>query len=364
MTISWEQTPETAFLYDEDHIRRIREASARMERRGEIEDWLLELTYDAKLFKLFVPRELGGWAAGLPEALRAFERTAWADGAYGWLVTIGAGGGFFCAALPEREAASLFAPREAVLAGSGMPTGTAKPVRGGGFRVEGSWKYCSGSTFATFFTANCLIEKNGGSELRSFAFLPHQVQIIRDWNPMGMRATASHSIAVRDALVRESMTFDITAEPRLPHPIYRVPFLAFAQTSFAAVAIGVARHYLDEAREFAALKASEWSASSPKRTGALLAAIESAERRLGEAAGRFYAEADGAWAVFEAEGVLPEERWDAVGRASIDAAEIARGSAQAVFPLLGMTGLISDHPLNRTWRDLHTVTQHSVLLPL
>lgn len=383
-----------SFLDEESAVRRIREASLRMERQGEIEDWLLELTYEAKLFKLFVPRELGGLGAGLPEALRVFERAAWTDGAYGWLVTIGAGGGFFCATLPEREAAELFSPREAVLAGSGMPTGEAKPVDGG-YVVNGSWKFCSGSTFASFFTANCWIDRasgagredahgaasestggregaNGegggiragaGREMRSFAFLPAQVEIVRDWNPLGMRATASHSIVVRDAFVPESMTFDISAEPRLAHPIYRVPFLAFAQASFAAVAIGVARHYLEEARAFAERKAPEWSAGSPRRLEALQGAIEAAESRLVAAAERFYAETASAWAAFEADVSAPEERWAAAGLASVEAAEAARGGAQAVFPLLGMTALMSEHPLSRTWRDLHTVTQHSVLLP-
>ncbi|WP_027092506.1 hypothetical protein [Cohnella thermotolerans] len=351
------------FLYDNEQAEKIREHSQRMEQRGEIEPWLLELTYDAKLFKAFVPRELGGLALGLPEALRLFERASWIDGAFGWLVTIGSGGGFFCATLPEREAAALFSGREAVLAGSGLPTGTAKPVEGG-YRVSGRWKFCSGSTYASFYTANCMIEGEGEPRMRSFAFLPEQVEVIRDWNSLGLRATSSHSIAVRDAFVPESMTFDIASEPRYDDPIYRVPFLPFAQTSFAAVSIGIARHFLEECRSFADLKAPEWSAAQPRRLEALLGAVEAQENRLNAACDRFYAAVESSWAAFVREGALPDVRWDEVGRVSQEAAGEARSGAQAVFPLLGMTALLNDHPLNRTWRDLHTVTQHSVLLSL
>lgn len=353
------------FLYDEEIARRIRERSAAMEERGEFDDWLLELVYDAKLFKLFVPAEYDGLAAALPDALRLFERAAWIDGALGWLVTIGSGGGFFSATLPEKEAAALFSGREAVLAGSGLPTGTAKPVDGG-YRVSGRWKFCSGSTFASFYTANCLVERETGSEIRSFAFLPEQTEIIRDWEPLGLRATASHSIAVEDAFVPEGMTFDIASEPRFPDPIFRCPFLPFAQTSFAAAAIGIARHYLEEARAFAEARAPEWRAANPRRLDALAGEIGRQERRLGDAAERFYGAVDRTWAEFAGAGGigLPEGLWQEAGRLSQEAAAVARGGAQAVFPYLGMTALLREHPLSRTWRDLHTITQHSVLLPL
>jgi alkylation response protein AidB-like acyl-CoA dehydrogenase len=337
-----------------------------MERRGELDDWLLEKVYDDKLFKLFVPRELNGLASGLPEALRAFERMSWIDGSLGWLVTIGSGGGFFAATLPARSAAELFSGRQAVLAGSGMPTGTARKIDGG-YRVSGSWSFCSGATFATFFTANCKIDRGKGAseeaEIRSFAFLPKQVSVEKDWNPLGLRATASHTIEVRDAYVPDEMTFDILAEPRYDDPIYRYPFLAFAQTSFAAASIGVARHFLEECGLFAAGKAPEWRGTSPRRLAALERAIAERSAALAEASDRFYERVDATWETFAAAGSLTDLARREIGRVSQEAAAAARTGSEAIFPLLGMTALRFDHPLSRTWRDLHTVTQHSVLLP-
>lgn len=351
------------FLYDHAQVEKIRDHALEREKRGEIEAWLLELIYDAKLFKTFVPQELGGLGAGMPQALRLFERAAWIDGAFGWLVTIGAGGGFFSATLPEQEAVALFSGRDAVLAGSGMPTGTAQRTDGG-YIVSGEWKYCSGSTYASFYTANCMIEGEGEPRMRSFAFLPEQVEIIRDWNSLGLRATSSHSIRVQSSFVPESMTFDIASEPRYDDPIYRVPFLPFAQTSFAAVSIGIARHFLEECRTFVAGKASEWSETQPGRLEALLAAVGREEQRLTEASDPFHTIVESSWEAFVQEGELSPERWDEVGQVSQQAASTARSGAQTLFPLLGMTGLLQEHPLNRTWRDLHTVTQHSVLLSL
>ncbi|RUS46779.1 acyl-CoA dehydrogenase [Cohnella sp. AR92] len=352
------------FLYDNEAIRRIRELSPKMEAAGRIDDWLLEQVYDERLFKLFVPNEYNGRMTPLPEALKLFERAAWADGALGWLVTIGSGGGFFAATIPEREARALFSGREAVLAGSGLPTGKAIPVEGG-YRVNGRWQFCSGSTFASFFTANCLIEREGQpDEMRSFAFRPEQVEIIRDWNSFGLRATASHSISVADAFVPAEMTFDIVSEPRFEDAIYRYPFLPFAQVSFASASLGMSRHFLEECRLFLEQKSGIWREKNPARLKALEDCLGEQERRREEASEAFYRTVEATWAEFEASRELPEESWKEISRVSQEAAAIARAGSEAIFPLLGMTALQHDHPLNRTWRDLHTVTQHSVLLPL
>ncbi|MEB3102933.1 hypothetical protein [Ferviditalea candida] len=87
----------------------------------------------------------------------------------------------------------------------------------GGYKVSGQWKYCSGSTHATLFTANCVLEEASGTEdlssgelssaqvIRSLIFLPEQVRIVKDWNAFGMKATASYSIAVEDDPAAESL---------------------------------------------------------------------------------------------------------------------------------------------------------------
>nr|WP_238357671.1 hypothetical protein [Cohnella zeiphila] len=159
------------------------------------------------------------------------------------------------------------------------------------------------------------------------------------------------------------MTFDLTAEPRLNDPIYRYSFLAFAQTSFAAASVGVGRHFLEECAEFAASKAPEWKETSPRRLAALESAVAERLGILEAASDRFYELAESSWDTFVREGTLPEEVWREIGRRSQEAAAAARSGSDAVFPLLGMTALRHDHALCRTWRDLHTVTQHSVLLP-
>lgn len=344
-------------------VHEVRESAASIESAGSLSPRILDYIYEAKLFKLFVPAALGGLEAGLPDALRIFEKAAWMDGSFGWLVTIGAGGGFFAATLPPEESRRLFGEPEAVVAGSGHANGIATPVDGG-YRVSGQWKYCSGSTYASMFTANCRIERGLGEqpETRSFVFMPEQVKIIRDWKSFGLKATDSHSIAVDDIYVPAERTFDIFSTPQYEDPIFRYPFVPFAQTSFAAVCIGLCRHFLEEARSFAVARQADWGAAQPKRLTALVRMLDDKEQEFEALAERFYDTVDRSWTVFTESNSMSERDEEEVGRCSQEAARISMECAHSIFPLLGMAALMEDSLLNRIYRDLHTVSQHAMLV--
>ena len=122
-----------------------------MENTGELSSEILDIIYNNGLFKLFVPKELGGKMLSLPEGLKVFEEASRINGSFGWLVTIGTGGGFFVPYYPiNGMRQQLFSDKKAVIAGSGTASGIAKKVDGG-YRVTGKWKYCSGSVHVNDF---------------------------------------------------------------------------------------------------------------------------------------------------------------------------------------------------------------------
>jgi len=347
-----------------DYIKREARRNAEMN-EGRLTPALLDYIYEAKLFKLFVPEELNGLMLPLPEALRVFEQASRVDGSFGWLVTIGSGGGFFSATLPPAQARELFSGANAVVAGSGHANGVARPVDGG-YVVSGRWQYCSGSTFASLFTANCRIDRGDGGEIevRSFAFLPEQVGIIPDWNSFGLKGTDSHSIEVKDAFVPAERTFSIMSEPNYADPIFRYPFAAFAQTSFAAACLGICGHFLEEAREFVEGKKEAWASSAkPGRAEGLERLIGETEARLDAGADEFYGTVGRTWDAFAKSGEMPEADQAEVGRLCQRLASDVLAYAHAIFRPLGMAVLMEDHPINRIWRDLQTVSQHSMLVP-
>ncbi|MGO0058855.1 acyl-CoA dehydrogenase [Brevibacillus fluminis] len=349
----------------EQMIQAIRDEALRTEKTKRLQPQVLELIYEQKWFKLFVPEELGGRMVSLPEAVRIFARTSWMDGSLGWVVTIGSGGGFFVPFLPKEARESLFAAKEAVVAGSGHPSGTAKPVEGG-YIVNGTWKYCSGSSYATVFTANCMIEADEpGQEphIRAVALRPDQVTIVHDWNAVGLKATESNTMVVKDAFVPHERTFTLV-EPLAytDEPLYRYPFIPFAQASFAAVGVGICRRFLEEAKQLVERSSAGWQTTNPQRASVVMDRIREAEMLFEQSAQAFFTQVDHSWDVQVKEGTLPEGVEQEVSRQCKETARAALTCANGLLPSLGLQAMLEETPLNQAWRDLNTACQHSLLL--
>lgn len=115
-------------IFSDDQIQIIRSEHKQFDKTKQISSNILELIYNQKLFKLFVPKSLGGKLLDLPSAVDIFQEASRIDGNFGWIVTIGSGGGMFMPNLKEDAATPFYSPRNAVIAGSGFPAGTAEPT--------------------------------------------------------------------------------------------------------------------------------------------------------------------------------------------------------------------------------------------
>jgi indole-3-acetate monooxygenase len=350
--------------FNDTIIQVIREQAAAIETSGKLPADALQYIYEHRLFKLFLPETLGGRELPLPEAVEIFEEASQIDGSFGWLVTIGSGGDFFSAYLSEEIASELFSPDNAVIAGSGGITGLAKPTDGG-YLVNGQWQYCSGAHHATIFTGNCRIEANSGKkeEVLSFTFLPEQVTILEDWRAFGMKGTGSHSIKVENAFVPFNRTFDLQQAPRISdYKIYRYPFFQFAEVSFAAVALGVAGHFLQEAFKSLEENRTRRKDASPERYEFIRKKFEDAHNRVNQVRTEFYVAVNTSWNELETTGQLTEAMQHLVSKSSKKVARITTAVVHEILPFLGMAAVTETSLLNQLFRDLHTVCQHTVLV--
>ncbi|WP_040007109.1 acyl-CoA dehydrogenase family protein [Fibrisoma limi] len=351
-------------FFNPELVTLVRNQSLNAERTGTPSAEVQQAMTKLGLFKLFVPEQLGGLLMPLPDAIRLFEEAAYIDGSFGWLTSIGAGGGYFSAFYESAIANQLFSPTEAVVAGSGHPTGTARRVENG-YLVTGRWTYCSGSVYATLFTASCRIADETGQQpnsIRAFTFRPEQVTILPDWNAFGLKATNSHTIIVADAFVPDKLVFDLSRPPIAGFgPIFSYPFLPFAEASFAAVCIGIGRHFLDEASQLAKQAKTSWAATKPERYQYVQAQIDQQKSTLEACTSAFYEALDASWALTAAGQTVSEDLSQKVGALSRGVTMAAVSGAQQLFPHLGMAVVDESTAINRAWRDLHTASQHTLL---
>jgi indole-3-acetate monooxygenase len=344
--------------FTDQQIRTIRSYEKEMDQEGTFPDELLQIIYDSRLFKLFVPENLGGRMVSLPESVRIFEEASAINGSFGWLVTIGSGGGFFAGNMKEEVLADVFQARKAVIAGSGAPTGNAEKCDGG-YRVTGEWAYCSGAEFAATFTANALISGAGAEpELRAFAFTPEQAEVIKDWNAFGLKATGSHTIKVNGVFVPEERSFSVMESNGLVEaPVFTYPFEPFAQASFTAVVLGLGRRLMEESQSYMKLLREE----SPKKP-VLDGVLEEQKTRLELLNRTFYNTIEGNWDL-HVRGESAGDQYNEVGTVCAQIVQGVREAAFTLYPYLGMYASAQDTPFNRVWRDLLTASQHALVSP-
>ncbi|MBN1238742.1 MAG: hypothetical protein JXB36_09575 [Gammaproteobacteria bacterium] len=347
-----------------------REDAQANEMRGGISERLLAAMHEQRLFRLWIPRSVGGEELGLVPSMRIFETVAGADGAAGWAVMIGAGAGLFGGFLEREAAREIFEPADALIAGSGSPQGTARETDRG-YRVSGRWAYASGARNATWFTAGCIVQgpdgrarTNAAGEplIRAVAVPADDVVIYDTWAVAGLRGTGSEDFEIPDRFVPTTHTFSVmTDAPREDGPLYRFPFFSIAELSFAAVSLGIARHALDEFRSMAQTK-------RPGGTGTLLrddpdvqSRFAAAEAAVRASRAMTYDIAARAWDEVERGDPLSQTLRSDVRLAALDTSHRCARAVDLLYERAGMTPLFTASPFGRAWRDVHAVTQNIVV---
>ncbi|GLU45412.1 acyl-CoA dehydrogenase [Allomuricauda sp. NBRC 101325] len=312
----------------------------------EVLDWI----DTENLWNLWVPQEYGGLEMSLTEGLKTLHSLAQCDGSLGWTVTLCSGANFFIGNLKKDVADQIFLKSEKAVrfGGSGGAFGTAEKMDDG-YVINGHWKYATGAPYLTHFTLNAKIQEGGedilledGTPLmRSFVLRKKDVELIRDWNAMGLRATVTDSFAVRSKWVDSKYSF-VYDEFYLPQPIFKIPFSVFADLTLWVNYLGMADHFLKEAQMF-------------KKSNALLNRLQDILIGANYQVMIFAKQLE-----YRIEIGLSVPI-DFVNEIHHEASRSIRAISKAiieVFPFLGIRGITEGQTVNQIFRDYFTATQH------
>src|SRR5262249_44508715 len=169
--------------------------------------------------------------------------------------------------------------------------------------------------------------------------------------------TGSHDVLVEDVFVPAARCFDFRSTQARPHdPLAALPLFSRLGGPLVAVAVGIARRALEELIALAERKLP-MASQAPLRERASAPGPAAAPRPPGT---------DAASAVFArvpAGGAPSLEDQIRLRLAYVTAAESAARAVDLVRNAAGMDGLVLGSPLERSWRDLHAVTQHFAISP-
>ncbi len=246
---------------------------------------------DAGIFRIAIPKELGGDDASITETIAILEAISSIDASVGWNVMLGSEINAMAAGAMEPALARevyLDDPRVIMCGGGGPGSQPSRAVKqaDGSYRVWGQSTFISGCHNATWcFMMAPVMEgdavvkdANGAPAIRSFFLHASQYEILDTWDVAGLRGSGSHDVRANGAIVPEKWAnVQLFALPaRYPNPAFRVPVALRLAYNKAAVAIGVARGAVDEFYALAQTKVP-WLTASALRDRPV------AQQRAGEA---------------------------------------------------------------------------------
>ncbi|MDA1076193.1 MAG: acyl-CoA dehydrogenase family protein [Proteobacteria bacterium] len=240
----------------QDLVPVLKQSAAESEKQRRLCEQAVTGLREAGLFKLWCPREVGGYDLDFTTQIDVMMALARADMSACWNVMIGCSlSAVMATGLDDAGLDEIFtSARWPVAAGALKPSGQAE-AREDGFVVNGKWGFGSGIHHSDWIVANCLQYHNGDllKPVKPLsAVIPvSQVQIIDDWYVSGLAASGSSSYAVKDVFVPKHRLLSSTPRRGSPHNRSMFPRLPIEH---ASVSLGGARHALDEVAQQAITK--------------------------------------------------------------------------------------------------------------
>ena len=343
-------------------------ASDEIERSRRLPPALLDKLHEAELFRLLLPRSSNGIETDPVTFFHVIEAIARADGSTAWCLSQAGGCAMSAAYLDLPVARAIFGndPR-AVLAWGPGPRVKAIECDGG-YRVTGVWAFASGGRHASWLGAHCPIFKADGSPRLEAGGVPaERTMLVRTedvewtdiWNTVGLRGTASDQFALNDFFVRSdhSITREFDRECRESGPLYRMGSGTCYQVGFAGVAGGIARGALDCFVDVARNKVARGTRSPLRENAVVQSNLAQAEVNLRAARGFVLQSMADIWKHLCAGASITVEQRITVRMAATHAIHKAREAVDFAYNTAGATAIFENHPLERRFRDIHTVTQ-------
>jgi len=342
-------------------------AAARIDAARELPPDVLDAMHAEGMFRLLVPRSVGGAELDPATYVQCVEAIAGGDASVAWCMNQGSGCSMSAGYLAPEVAREIFGGARDVLAWGMGPGARAIRVEGG-WCISGNWAFASGSRHATWLGAHCPCFEADGTPQRYPDGRPYErtmlfrreIAAIKDiWQVVGLRGTGSDAYSVQDLFVDDAhtLTRDKPQERREPGLIYRFAAMQIYASGFAMVALGAARAMLDSFVELARGKTPALTQSALRDSAVVQSEIGIADARLKSARTWLIHVLRETQDAAKLAGELTTEQRIAIRQASTFAIHQAKEVADVTYHEAGSTAIFDANPFERRFRDVNTVTQ-------
>lgn len=344
----------------------IRENAARAERDNKFTKSQLNLAFEQRWFKIFVPTIYGGLQMPLPEALVLLEALTWAEGGFGWMVSNGALASWSSGFIEQEVAREIFGGDKVCVCGNELSVGKVSKNKDG-YSVDGIFQNTAGAISSTAFVADCVRDMGGngkpnGSECLSLILKREEIVVAPESYSMGLLAAENRDIELKDVQFAGDRIFKrVPAEAKVKGPLYQFPYTQIAETVIAANLSGMATHFIDLAGEI--------FSTGVNREGVRLAddltvqeTMRKQSQKFLDARTKFYYSVELAWRASANGQQVKQAILYKVTSTAADLSRRARECVDALYPFCGVQAGDKRTEINRVWRDIHTASIYGVAL--
>jgi alkylation response protein AidB-like acyl-CoA dehydrogenase len=345
----------------------IQSCADRIETDRELPQPLFEALASAGLFKLLIPRAVGGAEIDLPAYVQVLEELGKADASTAWVVNQCAVFATYAARMPRDVARLIWIDTpHSIVANTAAPTARAVVVPGG-YRVTGRQGFSTGCRHAAWLAARALIQENGqprladGQTEERYLFVPAgEVELLDTWHVRGMRGTGTHHFAVTDVFVPTERTVLQVGAPLLETgPLYQFPRRLLFASGDAAVALGAARACLNTFFELAGVKTPRSMQATLRDQPVIQATVGRSEAQLRSARAYLTEAVRDIWTEAVSTGAITLDRRAALRLATTHAIRLAVKVVDSFYNASGVTAIFEGNPIQRYFQDIHVISQHS-----
>jgi len=235
---------------------------AAAETRGALTDAALEALRVAGMLKLWRPRSLGGLEIEPNTYASVAEQIASHDPAAAFLMMAANNAAFDLRLADGEFVESIYRANPDALVCASFNRALPAEPRADGFVVHGEVPFASGCRHAQWIGHTAIVCAGGepvknpdGAPRMLLVYHPAaSLQIVDDWDSLGLRGTSSNTVRVEQLFVPRARVVELSADWQIGRhhrgPLYRCP-IALLSASLAPVALGALRAALGCARELA-----------------------------------------------------------------------------------------------------------------
>ena len=335
------------------------------EEQGKVTPAVMEALHDAELFRMALPRSIGGGEAEPLTLMKTIEAIAKADASTAWCVGQGTGCTWGSGYISHEVCNDIFGPRDAVLAWGPPAKAAAIPVDGG-YKVTGEWRFGSGSRNATWLGGHSRVCDEGGNHLkdddgkprmRTMLFPKSSAEMIDVWQVMGLKGTGSDNYKVTDLFIPEEYTTWRDSQPDRVEkgPLYNIPLLTSYGIMFSGLTLGVARTMLEDFKKLAETKTGGGMKTVLCENAVIQSQVAINEAKLRSSRAFLIEMIEEYWEA-QCSGEPPSFDVRARLRLAITySMNQAQEVANFVFQACGTNAIFEVNPFERRFRDIHTV---------